>query len=576
MLYRWEYPYVAPAKKIIDAKLSRVRMVMRLLEKTMKCSKGMLRIIIVVSVFLGATFSLGYFLEAEGRIRFDNLWLYMLWLGASAVLVFFLFALFCVLDRYKRTDAEKISNMDKALLNWKWMYGILVVCYTITFLGVFPGFYAYDATMAHWQYYYNNITSQHPWIHTWILGYITEFSKSHLGHPNTGIAIYIYVQMLFIAGCFTYTLVTVKKHMNSRIAVVVSLIFYALFPTIHMFVLCSTKDTIFTALMLVFCVSLYEMFLDKEDYFRRKGKVGVFIFSAVGVLILRKNAFYAFLVFTPIFLFFIRKYIKRAALLIGSIWLLYWIYSIPLTNAMGIIDIGPQEALSVPSQQIARVYNWNREVMTEEEVELVERFYQKELIEMYLPKLADYTKGGLKRDYFEAHLQEYIQLWLSLGCKAPNEYIDSFLVNNYGFWYPFASLDGYKGYVGMEGTVLEDAEVYYFAYVTEEPGKRISLIPALDKLYYFLSTVNMHKKLPVVSLLFSPGFMFWIMVIAFAYSIYDKRFEFIPMFLLMLLMWLTVLLGPIALVRYVLFLFFCFPLVLSALFKRSKVLNEEV
>ncbi len=537
--------------------------------KSIKFSKNMLQIIIIVSTFLGATFSFGYFLELEGRIRFDNPWLYLLWLGATMVLALILFILFRGLDKHKRRRNEKFSNIDKFLLNWKLIHVILVVCYTITFLGVFPGFYAYDAKMAHWQFFYRNITSQHPWIHTWILGYITEFSKSHLGHANTGIAIYIYLQMLFIAGCFTYTLQVMKRHIYNRFIVVLSLVFYALFPTIHMFVLCSTKDTIFTALLLVLCVSLYEICLDKNDYLNRKGKICVFILSTAGVLILRKNAFYALLVFTPFFIFFMRQYIKKAVILMGSIWLLYWIYSVPLTNAVGIIDIGPQEAMSVPSQQIARVYNWNREVMTEEEVEQVERFYQKELIEMYLPKLADYTKGGLKREYFETHLQEYIKLWLALGSKAPNEYIDSFLVNNYGFWYPLASLDGYKGYVGMEGTVLENAEVYYFAYETEEPGKRISLIPAIDKLYYILSTVNMHKKLPIISLLLSPGFMFWILVIAFAYSIYDKRYEFIPMFILMLLMWLTVLLGPIALVRYVLFLFFCFPLVLSALFKKE-------
>lgn len=536
-----------------------------------KISKSLLQLSVITGLFLGGTFSLGYFLERDGEIRFNNIGPYLLWICSAVVITVLIIMLFSGLDYSEYRNKENGKSDSGTKMNWKIVYFFLVFCYSVSFLGVFPGFFAYDATMAHRQFFYDNITSQHPWIHTIILGYIAEFSKSHLGHPNVGIAIYIYTQMLFVAGCFTYTLYSMEKYICKRVVVIISMVFYAIFPTIHMFALCSTKDTLFTALLVLFMVMLNELFIDTDNFLHNKLKLIVFVLSAVGFLILRKNAFYAMLVFVPVFLYFMRRNFKKAFMMVGAIWIIYWIYSVPLTNAMGIIDIGPQEALSVPSQQIARVYNQNRDVMTEEEVKAVECFYQKELFEMYLPKLADYTKGGLNRTYFEEHVKEYIQLWLSLGVKAPDEYINSFLVNNYGFWYPYASLDGYRGYVGMQGTVLENAEVFYFAYVTEEPGERISLIPFIDRAFFDLSTMNLHKKLPVVSLLFSPGFMFWIMIITIAYTLYKKRYELMPMFILMSLVWLTVLLGPIALVRYVLFLFFAFPLMLSALFKREIV-----
>lgn len=538
--------------------------------------KSILRITVPVGILLGFMFSFGFFLEKSGEVHFANPRVWLLVLGASIVLVAATSLIFVGLDVYSKKDSKVQLKLPENRKQWGLVFLILVLCYTITFLAVFPGFFAYDAKMAHWSYYYDQITTQHPWIHTILLGYICEFSISHLGHANVGIAIYIYVQMLFVAGCFTYTLYTMAKRTGHRVVVMISFLYYALFPTIHMYALCTTKDTLFTAVFLVALVLLLDMFEDADAFFSSKGKQISFVLFVLAALILRKNAVYAMIVFIPFLLVFLKKNWKKGAVLVGLSFLLFWVYDKPLANAVGVIDIGPKEALSVPSQQLARVYNEEREILTEEERSLLETFYPKEYLERYLPKLADYAKGMLNTEYFMENTGEYLKLWASVGARVPDIYINSFLVNTYGFWYPTATLDGYDGFDGIVGTPIENAEVYYFAYETESPGERWSLIPLLDNFYYQLSTKNLHTRVPGVSLLFSPGFMFWVYVIAFAYSVYRKQKASYPVFILMGILWLTVLLGPIALVRYVLFLFFGLPLLLSALFKKENCVNEEI
>lgn len=537
--------------------------------------KSILKLTIPLSILLGLAFSFGMVLEKDGKINFSDLSVYLIGGMYALAAMLFIIAIWVYLDSYTERSAKLKINFPSTKIHWVAIFLFLVICYTITFLAVFPGFFAYDATMAYLQVYRGELTSQHPWIHTLLLGYICEFAMSHLGHANVGIAIYIYAQMLFVACCFTYTLYSIKIRTKHNFILFFSFLFYALFPTIHMFVLCSTKDTIFTAVMLILIVFLINMFENAEQFFSSKINCTAFILFAFAFMILRKNAIYAMIAFTPFFLYFLKRHRRKGMFLLAIAFLLFCFYDIPLTKAVGIRNIGPQESLSVPSQQLARVYNEDIGLFTDEEIRSIESFYPKNSLENYLPKLADCTKGMLNREYFENHIGEYVKLWGSIGLKAPEIYLNSFLVNTYGFWYPFASLDGYKGYVGMNGTILENAEVFYFAYETEMPGERISLIPPLDSFYFWISTTNLHHKIPVLSLLFSPGFLFWVFIASGLYCIHQKRRQYYPAFILMFLLWLTVQLGPISLVRYVLFLFFALPIIISAVDTGEAATDEK-
>lgn len=526
--------------------------------------------VVPLGILLGIFMTFGYLLEKDGQVDFGNPFLYIAALGCSAAAIFLLSLLWTFLDR--RSAAEKkFRRLLFPYRGWHWVivFLILLACYLITFLAVYPGFFNYDATMAYLAMASRNVNDQHPLLYNLLLGKACLYSIEHFGHANTGIAIYIGAQTVFVTFTFTYTLYEIKKKTGNAVFTLAALSYYALFPTIHMFAVSSSKDTTFTACFLVLLLLLYDMFLDRNRFFRQPIKCVSFIIFGTGFLIMRNNALYAFVPFIPIFLFALRKSWWKGAFLLLGIFLILGIYKGPFTERYQVSSFGSREKLSVPSQQMARVYNERKDLLSEEEIEQLETFYNKEYLSLYLPKLADHVKDNLNEYQYSINKSGYFKLWLSIGLKAPAEYLNAFLMTTYGNWYPWATLDGYSGYIGMEGTILENAENYYFGYVTEEPGERHSFIPVLDRFYFWLSTVNLHKRCPIVSLLFSPGAMFWVYLIAGAYYLYSRKKAWEIPFLLIALVWLTIQLGPIALVRYVLILFFGMPFILSIFWQQE-------
>ena len=133
-------------------------------------------------------------------------------------------------------------------------------------------------------------------------------------------------------------------------------------------------------------------------------------------------------------------------------------------------------------------------------------------------------------------------------------------MNTYGYWYPNTILSGYEGYKIVEKYYGKSC---YFAFVTEPPGVRHSYIPWLERFYEIISLEVSFQKIPVVAWLFSIGFWLW----AYAFQIWflaqnksQSAHKMLLCFIIPTLLLMTNMLGPIALVRYVLFYFFGVPI----------------
>ena len=132
-------------------------------------------------------------------------------------------------------------------------------------------------------------------------------------------------------------------------------------------------------------------------------------------------------------------------------------------------------------------------------------------------------------------------------------------MTTYGFWYPDAVIDVYRGNSVFTFTYGDSS---YFGYEVEEPGRRESKIPALDELYRRMSLEIAQQRIPVLSMLFSPGFLFWSAAFLIGFLWYGKRGRRAVAYMLPALVWLTVILGPTYLVRYVVFLWALAPVLL--------------
>ena len=425
-------------------------------------------------------------------------------------------------------------------------------------LAEFPGFFVYDAQDELNEVLTRSFTTHHPLLHVLLLGGIIALFHKISGSWNAGILAYIFLQMLVITAIFAYVVTYMQKRGIGKRSRVLWVLYYGAFPTIVMYTLCSCKDGLFSALLLLMTTFLIQLVNDPEGFLANKRKLIAFVLTALFMPMFRHNGFYAYLVFVPFALIYFRKRLKPVlvGMLIAPLGL-YLALSGILSMACRTEGTHHQEMLTVPIMQLVRVYAYDGDTLSPQEKELIEAYIPKNNLDKYTPRVSDMVKVDFNNKLYEQNSSDFWMIWKAQLVKHPMAYVNAWLLTSYGYWYPPAIINVYKGNTVYSFT-YEDSS--YFGYEVEPPGERKSLIPAIDDLYRYLSIGSFQQDAPVLHLFFGPGLYVFIFMFVFAYRIYKKRFGSILPFMPMILTFCTVLLGPTYLVRYVLYLWLCIPL----------------
>ena len=450
--------------------------------------------------------------------------------------------------------AEKIGGYEDIL-----SFLFLLLCWLPVFLAVYPGFFVYDAQDEYIQVATRVFSTHHPLVHVLLLGGMICGVHQLTDSYNLGIACYMVFQMVLAAGIFTFLFSYLRKKGVTRVLRIIGVVWLGLFPTVVMFTLCSAKDALFTLALLLLLVCLLEMGTEAA-FFESKGWQSLFVVSGMGMMLLRNNGFYAFLVMIPVLLLLQKK--RRWRLLFLAVCAVAGCMLVNggLKAALHADDSEYQELLTVPIQQLARTYKYAPEVFSGEDREVLYEILDEEALSLYTPRLSDPVKYRFANETFARDKGKYAKLWLRVGLKKPLIYLNAWWMTSYGFWYPDTVINVYGGNTVFTFTYKDNS---YFGYEVEQPGVRESKIPWLDEVYRKLSLEVWKEKVPVVSWLFSPGAMFWLYAFLFAWLLSRGRYELLYPFLPIFLIWLTVLLGPTYLPRYVLFFWYALPLFLA-------------
>lgn len=435
----------------------------------------------------------------------------------------------------------------------------LLLCWLPVFLAVYPGFFVYDAQDEYIQVATRTFSTHHPLVHVLLLGGMICGVHKLTDSYNLGIACYMNLQMILVSGGFTFLFSYLRKKGTSRILRLIGLVWLGLFPTVVMFTLCSAKDALFTLALLLLLVCLLELGTE-EAFFDSRGWQLLFVMSGMAMMLLRNNGFYAFLVMIPLLLILHKNH--RGQLLFLSVCAVAGCLLINggLKLALHADDSEYQEILTVPIQQLARTYRYAPEVFSEQDLEILHEVLDEEALALYTPRLSDPVKYRFDNEAFAENKGKYAALWLRVGLKKPLIYLNAWWMTSYGFWYPNTVINVYGGNTVFTFTYRDNS---YFGYEVELPGVRESKIPWLDEVYRKLSLEVWKEKISVISWLFSPGAMFWLYALLFAGLLNNGRYEIMYPFLPIFLLWLTVLLGPTYLPRYVLFFWYALPLFLA-------------
>jgi hypothetical protein len=505
----------------------------------------------------------GYQLSHRGAVLLGSGWTYLL----VIVLVPVFAALVALAARIiLSTSPGSDSSTDRP--GWRQFairWGVVFLCWMPLWLAVYPGFFAYDANVELNYVLSGNYNWHHPPPHTWLLGFGVKFLHGLLGSWNEAIAVYVIAQALVIAAVFAWTLGRLQVWGARRWTIWAGFAYYALFPTVAMFALCTTKDVLFSLGLLVVCVLLVDCAKGRS---RRRDLIALTVVASV-VLLLRFNAVYAWVPFAAVVLI-ASKGRRRALAPVMIIPIVLGIFAPGVLYPHVLHYASPQleSKLSVPLQQMARVYIGADDV-TPDERAAIERWWAKlDCLRAYTPQNSDPNKRGVNSQLLRRNVGAFLTDWARIGARHPAAYVNATLANTYQGWYPGAMITGYN-HPGGPAYIYPPGSTSYFIFRTEDPGeaREPSLLPPVSDFYRGISKSPALNHVPVISWLFSPGALLMLLVFVLALAAprgATGRAFFFPA-LLLVLMACTVFFGPVMLIRYFLSLFFTFPLVVAFL-----------
>lgn len=454
-------------------------------------------------------------------------------------------------------DAKKYRGYQV----WLFSSAVIFLCWLPVFLAYYPSVFAYDAEGQLYQVIAHDYSTHHPLLHTLFLGAFFRLGGQALGSYSAGMAVHSIVQMLLMALVFGCTLAYLYRKGVSVYLRIVLLVFYALFPTNSILALSTTKDVLFSALVLLYTITVYRMGVDgmenqcKEDTDFVKKDWAAYVIISVLLLLFRNNAVYAYVFSIPFIYLGLRRSKDTEAVslrrkyLIASVsaLFLFAMGSMALKAALGAQNGSPREMLSIPLQQMARTRVKAEETLSPEMQQELDKYIPSDWVfAAYNPYLADPVKN---RAVIHDDPVGLVKTWLKLGMDNPQIYIDAFLDNSIGYWfledrthaqiYGIGTESGF-GYLSTDNRVMPaGCEIVEHSYL---PGLRTAMERVVSD--------NVYQNIPIVRVLFAPAFYWWLLCMYMASAIYSRKYRFLIPAVFLVIYYLTLLLSPTVLIRY--------------------------
>lgn len=527
---------------------------------------SILSIVFVVILFYLIKFSLS---KCNRHIIFSTIWASFIFAGIivlskqfvdthtfmsplKILLVFFV--LWCLIELlfvwlYERILGIKVKQEDKLKfifekkINIFWIWLVMSICWFPALLAMFPGNFAYDAwPQAMQMQVLHQLDASHPIIHTLFLNACLFVGDNIFKSYNAGVLVYSIIQGLLLSGMFTLCVYKLYQWGTGAIVVGGAFVFFAFNPIIQAFAFTMTKDVLFSGMFLLVLVYSFEMIKDTDKFFSTRLSIVKYAASVVLMCLLRNQGKYIYIVFVPFLVISVRNYRKKCLFLGISLIICVNLILGPISTAFRIEKGNMREMLSVPMQQIARVWSNNPSSITEEEKIVITDIIPVEYLEQYDEYSADPVKTGFNIQEFGENMWEFFNVWLNLGLKNPVLYLESFFCGAYQYWYIGPREYKYDG-VFYDGSFME--EQYDTLKIT-----RHTLLPVYDRYLRNMSKGFVYNRLPVVSVVMNMAFPFWLMIIGISILMYMRKYKYISIFILPIGYWGTCLLGPVAMLRY--------------------------
>lgn len=402
---------------------------------------------------------------------------------------------------------------------------IMFLCWLPIIIANFPGSVPFDG-MTQLLEHFGRIPhyGHHPVFITRLYGFIVQLGAA-IHSENFGVFLVVVFQVIFCAIVFSGVCKYILDIGCPKWTYWVLTFFYGLFPVFGSYVSSVLKDTFYMASVTWFSLELAKLvvgFRTNEQYILKTSSLIKLGASSLLMCLSRKEAkILVALTMIYVTLVLIRhfgrnnKNIKPVLIVLVLVLIINGAFNFFVHNIMGVPKGEIAEALSIPFQQTARYVSEYSDEVTDEEKAAIDLVlpYDK-IAESYDPELSDPIKGKMKSGVSKREYLIYAKTWLSMGLKKPLVYIAATWNNIYGYFDPF-----YKGRSVIQYDIdhsqtarwnTEELDIYF---VFEDSDYRVFVIDVLNK----------SRDIPVLSMLYNPGFYFWIITALMIYCIVKRK-----------------------------------------------------
>ncbi len=316
---------------------------------------------------------------------------------------------------------------------WTALFISMVLSYGICLLVYFPGVGMNDGLNI---LYYGMVTAnQFPVSYVAWLNALKRIGWI-LGNYQIVFAIYSIFQILTVSAISSALLCWLSQKRLSRPLFRLVLFYYVCSPLLSMYAISMLKDTLFSLLLTVLCVFLYDTAETKGNLFI--GKKACLLFSAVclGLVVTRNNGAFIVLPLLIALLVIYRNIWKNILVILGALMVVI-VLTTAATRHFSSEQLF-QEAAAIPIQQLAACVAEDGK-LTEEQLDFIDHLLPLETVrERYSPYSVDPIKwgGGFNRAFLQKNKTPFLKIWLQAMPHNIKIYTLAWLRETYWFWAP--------------------------------------------------------------------------------------------------------------------------------------------
>lgn len=315
---------------------------------------------------------------------------------------------------------------------------VLLLCWLPYLAAFYPGTVCWDLGEMVAQFFGQRaMDTWHPVFTTWLIGGCVWLGRL-VGSDNLGAALFMLMQTLALAYAFSRALRFLQARGVGRSAYGAALAFFALTPLWGGYAQFISKDTLYTAVLLLFTLSVLRLLRGAPA---RREAPALFAWGLLSCLT-RSNGLYVVLpTAVGVLLFAARGRDRlRVGAALGACLACALLFSRALLPALGIRDETASGLYSVCFQQSARTLRDHADAVTDEEYAEIDRVLDAErLPELYEPWISDPVKYTFRQYGQGAQIEKealarYRGTWLSMLKKYPLTYAEAFFAGNVGYY----------------------------------------------------------------------------------------------------------------------------------------------